>query len=136
MTQDYESGDRTTLLGDSSPMRRFLVMVLSLLCIALPLQASAWRVLADKHCSEMQGMVATSLVCSSAQHDCCNDAATVAKSSQLCKVGQECSQPATYMLLPTMLYSAPTPEVLQLPAMLLHAHTDPPSAVWRPPNLI
>lgn len=111
-------------------------MVLSLLCIALPLQASAGMVAANKYCLHMQGMVVPSLVGSNARHDCCNDSATVAKIGQLCKVGQECSQHPTYMLPPSTPYSALPTEVPQLPVIPLRAHTDPPPAVWRPPTLI
>jgi hypothetical protein len=117
-------------------MRLFLVMLLSFLCIALPLQASATTTATGKHCPHMQDMAALSPADSNNHPDCCNDAATASKTGQLCKTGQECSPPVTYMLPPTIVLLALTSEVTQLAAIPVRTHTGPPSAVWRPPTLL
>ena len=117
-------------------MRRFLVMLLSFMCIVLPLQASAGMVMAGKHCPHMQNMAAGSPADADDRHDCCNDAATVAKTGQLCKTGHECSPSFSYMLTPGIFHLAFTSAVIQAPAVPVRAYSGPPSAVWRPPTLI
>lgn len=117
-------------------MRRFLVMLLSLLCIVLPLQANAGIAVAGKHCPHMQDMKISSAMTSSKQHDCCNDAATFAKTGQLCKSGQQCSPSLSYMLSPAMVHIAFNTNAPQQPTIAVRAHTGPPPAVWRPPTLV
>jgi len=116
-------------------MRRFLVMLLSFMCIVLPLQASAGMDMAGKHCPHMQDMAASTADADD-RHDCCNDAATVAKTGQLCKTGHECSPSFSYMLTPGIFHLAFTSAVTQTPAVLVRTYSGPPSAVWRPPTLI
>ena len=121
-------------------MRRFLVMLLSLMCIILPLQVTAGMDMAGKHCPhmqpQMQNMAAGSAADANDRHDCCNDAATVAKTGQLCKTGHECSPSFSYMLTPGIFHLAFTSAVIQAPAVPVRAYSGPPSAVWRPPTLI
>ena len=116
-------------------MRRFLVMLLSFMCIVLPLQASAGMDMAGKHCPHMLDM-AGSPADADDRHDCCNDAATVAKTGQLCKTGHECSPSFSYMLTPGIFHLAFTSAVTQTPAFPARTYSGPPSAVWRPPTLI
>lgn len=83
---------------------------------------------------EMESLAATPAE-TSGDHDCCNDAATFASTGQLCKMGQECSAPVTYLLPPTVLVVAVATQhtVVTTPSTTLH--TRPPTAVWRPPSL-
>ena len=120
-------------------MRRLFVMLLSLWCVLLPLQSGAGNAVDDsKHCPHMEDMQAspvTSVDQGTDHHSCCNDAATVAKTGQLCKTGHECSPTLSYILSPTLLQLAFISDARELPAVPARIHTGPPSAVWRPPAL-
>ena len=143
-------------------MRRLIAIVLSLLCIALPLRAVADAVAYGKHCPMMQARVQTdqqlqmqagpnteqtslhhadshsnshSPASAASSHDCCNDADTAARTGQLCKMGQECSAPMTYLLPPTMLQVGVANQPPIPTALHITLHTRPPAAVWRPPSL-
>ena len=120
-------------------MRRYLVMLLSLWCILLPLQAGAGNAAGDdKHCPHMQDMKASAAISvdqNADHHGCCNDAATVAKTGQLCKAGHECSPTLGYMLAPTHCQFVVTSDARQRQTIPIPRHTSPPSAVWRPPTL-
>jgi hypothetical protein len=116
-------------------MRRFLVMLLAIMCAVLPLQASSGVEMAGQHCPHMQDM-AGSPADAGDRHDCCNDAATVAKTGQLCKTGYECSPLFSYLLTPGIFHLAFTSAVTQTPTLRVPTYSGPPSAVWRPPTLI
>jgi hypothetical protein len=121
-------------------MRRCLVMLLSFMCIVLPLQVTASMEMAGQHCPHMQphmqNMAAGSPADAGDRHDCCNDAATVAKTGQLCKTGYECSPLFSYLLTPGIFHLAFTSAVTQTPTLRVPTYSGPPSAVWRPPTLI
>jgi hypothetical protein len=126
-------------------MRRFLAIALSILCIALPLQVGAGVAVKSQHCPHMQDMPpmqlmqeqnAPSPADSSFGHNCCNDAATAAKTGQLCKTGHECSPSLTYVLSPSPLHLAITIEHTPLPVLSTQIHASPLRAVWRPPTPI
>ena len=116
-------------------MRRILAILLALICVALPLQASAGTVMAGKHCPHMEAMKASMATHSSSHHRCCNDAATVAKTGQLCKTGHDCSPPLNYLLSPIVLTLEFTTDARQSPAIPARIPISSPSAVWRPPAL-
>lgn len=116
-------------------MRRFLAMLLVLICIALPLQASADAVMAGKHCPHMQDMKASTAARSNGHHSCCNDAATVAKTGRLCKTGHDCSPTLSYLLSPIVFDLDFATEARQLPAIPARIPISSPAAVWRPPTL-
>jgi hypothetical protein len=135
-------------------MRRLIAIALSLLCIALPLRSLADTVASGEHCPRMQAHMAADgqenvhtdmhadvdgLARTAANapggHDCCNDAATFAKTGQLCKMGQECSPPMTYLLPPTVLLAVIATQHAEAPALFTPFHSRPPAAVWRPPSL-
>lgn len=123
-------------------MRRFLAIALSVLCIALPLQVGAGVAVQNQHCPHMQDMQlmqemdASSPADASLGHNCCNDAATAAKTGQLCKTGHECSPSLTYLLAPSPLHLAITTEHAPLLALSTQIHAGPPRAVWRPPSQV
>ena len=137
-------------------MRRLIAITLSLLCIALPMRAGADAVALSKHCSRMQAHISaeahadaspqahadmTGIAAdpstpdgtASKDMDCCNDAATVAATGQLCKIGQECSPPVAYLLAPTLLRVAIATQPAASTTLFIPLHTRPPGAVWRPP---
>jgi len=119
-------------------MRRLIAIALSLLCIALPLQSTAGAMMNGEHCPMMQAQtqeMAASHADSSDGHDCCNDAATFARTGQLCKTGQACSPPIAYLLPSAMLQPAIAVQHAALTTVSTPLHTRPPGAVWRPPNL-
>lgn len=143
-------------------MRRLIAIALSFLCIALPLRSIADAAASGKHCPMMQAHVQTdeqpqtqadphtqqaslehadthptshASSPSSGGHNCCNDADTVARTGQLCKMGQKCSAPMTYLLPPTMLQVAVATQHTVVAPLSITLHTRPPAAVWRPPSL-
>jgi hypothetical protein len=117
-------------------MRRLIAIALSLLCIALPLRTVADAVVSDQHCPMMQAHVQSDVQPQApGDHDCCNDAATFAKTGQLCKMGQECSPPMAYPLPPTVSLAVITAQHTETTTLFTRLHTRPPAAVWRPPSL-
>jgi hypothetical protein len=70
-----------------------------------------------------------------ADHDCCNDAETAAKTGKMCKTGQDCPVSALYpasSISSLPLSVAPTTQYLSL---VLSVRTFDASSVWRPPAL-
>lgn len=67
--------------------------------------------------------------------DCCHDAATVAKTGQPCKSGQDCQAPALWAV-PVTPWAAPVvpPQALQAVAVCTAPH-GLAALVWRPPTL-
>lgn len=116
-------------------MRRTLVILLTVLCIALPLRVVAAATVMGEHCPHMQDMSAPAQPDSGRTHDCCNDAATAAKTGQLCKSGHECSPSLSYPLPTAVVTLAITVAHAQRPALPAQPHIGPPGAVWRPPTL-
>jgi hypothetical protein len=72
---------------------------------------------------------------SSADHDCCNDAATFARTGEMCKPGQACSPLLAYLLPPAVLQPAIALQHASVNPVSIPFHTRPPGAVWRPPSL-
>lgn len=134
-------------------MRRLIAITLSLLCIVLPLLAVADVAAANgKHCPMMQAQsdrpaplqvepdadvhpISHASATSASGHDCCNDADTAARTGQLCKMGQECTAPMTYLLPPSMLQLDVASQRNCIASFPIPLHTRPPAAVWRPPSL-
>lgn len=116
-------------------MRRTLVILFTVFCIALPLRVPAGTTAMGEHCPHMQDMSAPAQPDSGRTHDCCNDAATVAKTGQLCKTGYECSPSLSYLVSSILLTSAIPVAHAQRPALPPQLHVGPPGAVWRPPAL-
>lgn len=115
------------------PMRALLI---TLLCVALPLAAGARTLDAIQlPCPMQQAHQHTEPSAQPAAGTCCNDAETTAKTGKPCKAGQECQpSPAATLLLPAVT-SAPSlssPLAVIAPiAPRLH-----PAGIWRPPALI
>lgn len=67
--------------------------------------------------------------------DCCNDAATYALTGKLCKTGQECQAPTSWM----GSFSQPVMKTQPLSVLLVVSSPAPPdgagASVWRPPTL-
>lgn len=84
----------------------------------------------------MQEKEASSPSDASLVHNCCNDAATAARTGQLCKTGHECSPSLAYVLAPSPLHLAITIEHAPLPVLSTQIEAAPPRAVWRPPTQI
>jgi hypothetical protein len=134
-------------------MRRLIAISLSLLCIVLPLRAVADAAAANgNHCPMMQAQsdqqapiqaephadvhpISHAQATSAGSHDCCNDADTAARTGQLCKMGQECTAPMTYLLPPSMLQQGVATQRIFFASLPVTLHTRPPAAVWRPPSL-
>ena len=122
-------------------MRKFRLFLLTLLCFAIPLQGMASvRMLAAPCPMEQQDSMAQMQMsdmdqhtASAAEHDCCNDADTAAKTGKMCKTGQDCSVSAQY---PAGIYSSfflPVEQSTQYSSLVLFVRSFDASSVWRPP---
>jgi hypothetical protein len=134
-------------------VRRLIAITLSLLCVVLPLRAVADAVAANSnHCPMMQAQSdqdapaqaehhanghpsSHAQETAAASHDCCNDADTAARTGQLCKMGQDCTAPMTYLLPPATLQQGVTTQRTFFASHHITLHNRPPAAVWRPPSL-
>lgn len=131
---------RHRLAGYHLPvMRRF---VLFLLCLAIALQAWAGTQSRAEPCPMAADMVAmasapgaTASESGALGDDCCNDAATFAKTGQPCKTGQDCQAPALWAV-PVTPWAAPVAPPPALRAVAVCAAPRGLAAlVWRPPTL-
>src|SRR5664279_2212239 len=68
-------------------MRILNLFLITLLCVALPLQAIANAMVTETSCADE---CAAMMMDSAEVHDCCNDADTIAKTGKLCKAKQDC----------------------------------------------
>lgn len=121
-------------------MRKFRLFLLMLLCLAIPLQGIAGVHMLSAPCPmEQSGGMAQMQMAdmdqqAMADHDCCNDADTAAKTGKMCKTGQDCPVSALY---PASVVSSLPPSVApttQYPSLVLSVRTFDASSVWRPPT--
>lgn len=122
-------------------MRKFRLFLLMLLCLAVPLQGLADVHMLSAPCPMEQSdhMAQMQMVDMDAQtmadHDCCNDAETAAKTGKMCKTGQDCPVSALYPAsLVISLSVAVAPATLH-PSLVLSVRSFNASSVWRPPAL-
>lgn len=122
-------------------MLKFRLFLLTLLCLAIPLQgmASVHMLAAPCPMEQSDGMAQMEMsemdqqTASAADHDCCNDAETTAKTGKMCKTGQDCPVSAQY---PASLPPSPHLAVelsTQYLALVLSVRSFDASSVWRPP---
>lgn len=121
-------------------MRKLRLFLLMLLCLAIPLQGVAGVHMLSAPCPmEQSGGTAQATMAdmdqqAMADHDCCNDAETAAKTGKMCKTGQDCPVSALYpasFVSSLPLSVAPT---MQYPSLVLSVRTFEASSVWRPPT--
>jgi hypothetical protein len=115
-------------------MRLLNLFLITLLCIAVPLQGVA-GILATKIPCPAEAMAVKS-VDTGKDHSCCNDADTVVKTGKVCKSEQSC-QPV-WQDLPIQAEN-PLPIAIGIRiALFSQPLTLPtlPSATWRPPNAL
>ncbi len=122
-------------------MRKFRLSLLMLLCLAVPIQGIADVHMLSAPCPmeqsdhitqmQMAGMDTQDM----ADHNCCNDAETVAKTGEMCKTGQDCPVSALYPAsLVISLSVAMAPATLHS-SLVLSVRSFDASSVWRPPAL-
>lgn len=121
-------------------MRMFRLFLLMLLCLAVPLQGIANVHMLSAPCPmeqsdpmaqkmQMADMDAQAM----ADHDCCNDAETVAKTGKMCKMGQDCPVSALYPASLAASLSLPVAPAAVHPSLVLSVRSFDASSVWRPP---
>lgn len=122
-------------------MRKLRLFLLMLLCVAVPLQGIAGVHMLSAPCPMEQSVGMAQMQIADmdqqamADHDCCNDAETAAKTGKMCKTGQDCPVSALYpasSISSLPLSVAPTTQYLSL---VLSVRTFDASSVWRPPAL-
>lgn len=115
------------------PMRALLI---TLLCVALPLAAGARTLDTIKiPCPMQQAHQHTEPSAQPAAGTCCNDTDTTAKTGKPCKAGQECQTSPAATLLPPIMTPAASPS-FRLAAIAPIAPRLHPAGIWRPPALI
>lgn len=120
-------------------MRFARFLLASLLCLGVSIQGFASVSASETPCPMMQAGVESaqdSAMQGDMHHDCCNDAATFAKTGKLCKTNLSCQAlshaPQTAY---TVVLSAPTADpFVPFPDQVIRPHD--PVPVWRPPALI
>lgn len=119
------------------PLVKFAVACL--LCLGVSIQGFARVAALEAPCPMMQAGVESvddSAMQGDMSHDCCNDAATLAKTGKLCKTDLSCQ---AFSQAPQTAYTvvlfAPTSErSVPFPDRVIRPHD--PAPVWRPPALI
>lgn len=113
-------------------MRLLNLFLITLLCIAIPLQGIASMVVTKTPCpAEAVDMASMD---TDHEHSCCNDADTVAKTGKPCKAEQDCQTAS-----PGLIDQADNPLSAAIGShhSLLNSRSAlsfDPSATWRPPN--
>jgi hypothetical protein len=138
ITRRFSGKDRPIPMSYARLMRIFRLILIFSLCIAVPFQGIAGTLPVSAPCPMMQGNVDTMMhsmadMNNAAQHDCCNDADTLAKTGKLCKTGQECPSSSVYLPEPFLAiapsFSASSPSFSR-DTLAITRNT---SLVWRPP---
>lgn len=121
-------------------MRKFRLFLLMLLCLAIPLQGIASVHMRSAPCPMEQSdnmaqmQMADMDQQAMADHDCCNDADTAAKTGKMCKTGQDCPVSALYPASVGSSLSLSVAPTTQYPSLVLTVRTFDASSVWRPPT--
>lgn len=117
-------------------LRPFLLM---LLCLVAPLQGIADVHLLSAPCPMEQSdrmaqmQMADMDTQAMADHDCCNDVETVAKTGKICKTGQDCPVSALYPASLAISLSVMVAPTTLHPSLVLSVRSFDASSVWRPP---
>lgn len=119
-------------------MKMFRALLFGLLCFAISLQGFAGVALPEKPCpmeSAAQSAEVVAMAAMAADHDCCNDADTFAKTGKLCKTGQECSAGGIGPIASCRiaLFTPVPPLRIDSPAQPIFDAA--PAGIWRPPTL-
>lgn len=123
-------------------MRKFRLVLLMLLCLAVPLQGIAGIHMLSAPCpmeqSDSMGpmQMADMEPQAMADHDCCNDAQTATKTGKMCKTSQDCPVSTLYPANFGSSLSLSAGPVTQYPSLVLSVRTFDPSSVWRPPTRV
>lgn len=119
-------------------MRKFHRFLLTLLCLAIPLQGMAGVRAIEQPCpmeQEMAQMDHDQQVAIAAEHDCCNDPETAAHTGKFCKTGIDCQISAQYATVSvTTALSLPALQAAHYPVPVFAAQSFDASSVWRPPT--
>jgi len=67
-------------------------------------------------------------------HDCCNDAATAAKTGKMCKTSQSCQVSIQYLVISQFSIALPSVDSAHYPSIALSVQSFDASSVWRPPT--
>lgn len=112
------------------------VLCLIVLCLSIGLQSPAHARPAKAPCPMEQSESATAVDDPMPmQHDCCNDAETVAKTGKLCKTAMEC-QSSSPCLLVSPAHGYVSKFAAHAPRSAERVRpADSPTSVWRPPAL-
>jgi hypothetical protein len=113
-------------------MRILNLFLITLLCLAIPLQGVARVMTVETACpAKLDGMTTDDSV---HNKNCCNDIDTVAKTGQHCKAEQDCQPTSLGMInqLESPLIASVGAEKISPPNAF--ALTFDPSATWRPPT--
>ena len=114
-------------------MRTFTYLFL---CLTLAFQGIAYAHAPKNHCPMEQAGHVMAMEAGNMACDCCNDAATTAKTGKPCKTGQECNLSHSYVLI-TLSQSTQKTAPSRFISVAGHVTLsfNPPS-VWRPPTFV
>lgn len=119
-------------------MKIFRALLFGLLCFAISLQGFAGVALPEKPCpmeSAAQSGEIVAMADMAADHDCCNDADTFAKTGKLCKTGQECSAGGIGLIAAFRIASFKPAHPLHIASPAQPIFDAAPAGIWRPPTL-
>jgi hypothetical protein len=122
-------------------MRKFRLFLLTLLCLAIPLQGMAGvRMLSEpcpmeqsEHMAHMQMSDMDQQTVNMTEHDCCNDADTAAKTGKMCKTGDHCPFSAQYPPSVVSSFFLSVEQNTLYPSLVLTVRSFDANSVWRPP---
>lgn len=115
------------------------LILLYLLCLAIPLQGIAGIAVAEPPCPMEQATSGDAMSASnmpSVMQDCCNDADTSAKTDKACKPGQQCQSSGQYSALALNNHSTAPVQAVRIACVVFSVHSVDSSSLWRPPSQI
>lgn len=118
-------------------MKMFRTLLFGLLCFAISIQGFAGVALPEKPCPMQFAAQSAEIItmAAMADHDCCNDADTFAKTGKLCKTGQECSAGGIGLVAYCRTASFTPVHPLRIVSQARPIFDAAPAGIWRPPTL-
>lgn len=109
-------------------------MNLLLLCLSLAFANVSYAHSNETNCPmEQGGSMAT--MNHADMPDCCNDAATAAKTGESCKAGQDCSISNVVLFFSVPSWNLVSTDRRMAQASITFVPTSAPTDLWRPPTL-
>ncbi len=125
-------------IRDNGGMRAFRLVLVCLVSLGVSLQGVASMLTFEAPCPMSQAAEHSmdSAAADETGHDCCNDAATFAKTGKVCKTNLSCQSMSQAAQTASTFFLRSTTAQMLVPAPDRDIPAPNPNPVWRPPALI